>query len=193
MKYVTVFCGSAEGKEKIYSEQAFELGKALVRHNYGLVYGGANVGLMGAVADGVLDAGGDVIGVLPRFLERKELAHLGVKKNYLVDTMHERKAKMAELCDAVIALPGGFGTMDELFEMLTWGQLALHRKPIGLLNTCNYYDPLMSFVERMIESKFVKAEYRDMMLIDSEIEQLIRKMEHYVAPKNEKWFEPALK
>lgn len=193
MKYVTVFCGSAEGKEKIYKEQAFELGKALVRHNYGLVYGGANVGLMGAVADGVLDAGGDVIGVLPRFLEKKELAHLGVKTNYMVDTMHERKAKMAELSDAVIALPGGFGTMDELFEMLTWGQLALHQKPIGLLNTSNYYDPLMTFVDKMIESRFVKTEYRDMMLIDSDIEMLLTKMEYYVAPKNDKWFKPAEK
>ncbi|WP_101690387.1 TIGR00730 family Rossman fold protein [Dysgonomonas massiliensis] len=193
MKYVTVFCGSAEGKEKIYREQAFELGKALVRHDYGLVYGGAHVGLMGAVADGVLDAGGDVIGVIPRFLEKKELAHSGVKTNYLVETMHERKAKMDELSHAVIALPGGFGTMDELFEMLTWGQLALHRKPIGLLNTENYYDPLMAFVDQMIEKRFVKAEYRDMMLVDNNIEQLLNKMEHYVAPLNDKWFEPALK
>ncbi len=190
MKYISVFCGAAEGKEKIYSEQAFLLGKTIAERKYGIIYGGAHVGLMGAVANGALDNGGEVIGVLPRFLAQKELAHPRLVKNYIVDTMHERKAKMNELCDAVIALPGGFGTMEELFEMLTWGQLALHSKPVALLNTLGYYDPLISFVDRMIDNHFLKEEYRQMILIDDDINILLDKMAAYTPQKKEKWFEP---
>ena len=192
MKYISVFCGSAEGKEKIYVEQAFGLGKAIAERNYGLIYGGAHVGLMGAVADGALDNGGEVIGVLPKFLAEKELAHPQLKKNYIVETMHERKAKMNELSDAVIALPGGFGTLEELFEMLTWGQLSLHKKPIGLLNTLGYYDLLVTFIDKMVDSYFLKEEYRKMLLVDNDILGLLNKMEYYVPPKNDKWFEPKM-
>lgn len=189
MKYISVFCGSAEGKEKIYAEQAFQLGKAIAERNYGVIYGGAHVGLMGAVANGALDSGGEVIGVLPQFLAQKELAHPRLERNYIVDTMHERKAKMNELSDAVIALPGGFGTMEELFEMLTWGQLALHKKPIGLLNTLGYYDHLVTFIDKMIDDHFLKEEYREMLLVDDNITGLLDKMASYVPPKNDKWFE----
>lgn len=192
MKYISVFCGSAEGKEKIYAEQAFQLGKAIVERNYGVIYGGAHVGLMGAVANGALDSGGEVIGVLPQFLAQKELAHPRLERNYIVDTMHERKAKMNELSDAVIALPGGFGTMEELFEMLTWGQLALHKKPIGLLNTLGYYDHLVTFIDKMIDAHFLKEEYRKMLLIDDNITGLLDKIATYVPLQNDKWFETKL-
>lgn len=188
MKYITVFCGSSEGSGKLYMEQAYAVGKEIALRRYGLVYGGAHVGLMGAVADGVLDAKGEVIGVIPSFLDRKELTHDALTKTYVVDTMHERKAKMFELSHAVIALPGGFGTIEELFEVLTWGQLNLHKKPVGLLNVQGYYDSLIAFIDKMVENRFLKPEYRKMLITDSEINGLIGKMEHYVPIDNEKWF-----
>lgn len=189
MKYISVFCGSSSGAEEIFTEKATVLGKAIARKGYGVVYGGAHVGLMGAVANGALSEKGEVIGVLPRFLQKKELEHKSLSKMYIVDTMHERKAMMNELCDAVIALPGGYGTMEELFEMLTWGQLALHKKPIALLNVEGFYDPLVALSEKMIEKGFLKEEYRDLLIVDEDIEKLLLKMENYVPPKNEKWFE----
>lgn len=189
MKYISVFCGSSSGAEEIFTEKATVLGKAIARKGYGVVYGGAHVGLMGAVANGALSEKGEVIGVLPRFLQKKELEHKSLSKIYIVDTMHERKAMMNELCDAVIALPGGYGTMEELFEMLTWGQLALHKKPIALLNVEGFYDPLVALSEKMIEKGFLKEEYRGLLIVDDDIEKLLLKMENYVPPKNEKWFE----
>src|SRR5690606_15661454 len=135
MNNIVVFCGSSIGTDRVYEEQAFLLGKTLAEASLGLVYGGAKVGLMGAVADGALGHGGKVVGVLPRFLQTREIAHDGLTELFIVETMHERKTKMNELCDGIIALPGGFGTMEEFFEMLTWGQLGLHQKPVGLLNT----------------------------------------------------------
>ncbi len=172
-------------------EQATLLGAALAKKNLTLVYGGAKVGLMGAVADGVLNAGGKAIGVLPHFLQQKELAHAGLTELILVDTMHERKTKMNELCDGVIALPGGFGTMEELFEMLTWGQLGLHRKPIGLLNTNGFYDDLMSLARNMSEKGFLTAENRDMLLCSNDITDLLSQLENYEPPTRSKWISPA--
>lgn len=189
MKYISVFCGSSSGVEKIYMEQAALLGKTIARRGYGIVYGGAHVGLMGAVADGALSQDGEVIGVIPRFLQEKELEHKRLSGIYLVDTMHERKAMMNDLCDAVIALPGGYGTLDELFEMLTWGQLALHKKPIALYNIDGYYDPLIAMSEKMIEKGFLKEEYRDLLIVATDIGELLDKMEIYTPIKNEKWFE----
>jgi uncharacterized protein (TIGR00730 family) len=180
MKYISVFCGSSSGEEKIFTEQANLLGKTLVRRGYAVVYGGARVGLMGAVADGALSEGGEVIGVIPGFLQQKELAHKQLSKMHIVETMHERKAMMNELSDAVIALPGGYGTLEELFEMLTWRQLALHRKPVALLNVDGYYDPLIAMSEKMLEKEFLKDECQNLLIIDSNIDNLLSKMEHSV-------------
>lgn len=187
MKRITVFCGSSIGTQDIYKYQATLLGQTLAKRNIELVYGGANVGLMGAVADGVLNQGGRVTGVLPRFLRSKEIAHHGLTELILVDSMHERKTKMNELCDGVIALPGGFGTLEELFEMLTWAQLGLHQKPIAILNSEGFYDSLLALLETMVENGFLKKENRQMLLVSSNIEDLLNKMDTYVAPTVGKW------
>lgn len=191
MNRIVVYCGSSAGYDPIYMEQATLLGAALAQRGLTLVYGGAKVGLMGAVADGALNAGGKAIGVLPHFLQQKELAHNGLTELILVDTMHERKTKMNELCDGAIALPGGFGTMEELFEMLTWGQLGLHKKPIGLLNVNGFYDALMALSQNMFEKGFLSAENRDMLLCSNEISDLLLRMEQYQPPARSKWISPA--
>lgn len=187
---IAVYCASASGFDAIYMEQAYALGKALAQKHKALVYGGAHVGLMGAVANGVLENNGEVYGVIPEFLKVKELEHKGITHSFVVSTMHERKAKMEELSDAFIALPGGFGTMEELFEMITWAQLALHKKPIGLLNINGFYEPMLQFVDEMITRGFVKEEYRNLLIVDNNIESLLRKMEEYVPLENDKWFKP---
>ncbi len=189
MNYISVFCGSSSGNEGIFTEQATMLGQAIASRGYGIIYGGAHVGLMGAVANGALAKNGEVIGVIPEFLKQKELEHKSITHMHIVDTMHERKALMNELSDAVIALPGGYGTMEELFEMLTWAQLSLHKKPIGLLNTGGYYDPLVEMSEKMIAKGFLKAEYRDILLVEADAGELLNKMEKFVPPVNDKWFE----
>lgn len=189
MKYISVFCGSSSGNEKIYIEQAFLLGHKMANSGYGIVYGGARVGMMGAVADGALEVGGEVIGVLPAFLQEKELEHKSLSKIYIVETMHERKAKMNELSDAVIALPGGYGTLEELFEMLTWSQLSLHKKPIGLLNINGYYDPLITMSDKMIDKGFLKKDYMDLLIVDNDIDRLLDKIKNYTPKDNNKWFE----
>jgi len=187
MKRITVFCGSSSGTEENYTIQAALLGKTLAEKNIELVYGGANVGLMGAVADGVLNNGGKAIGVLPNFLRSKEIAHKQLTELILVDTMHERKTKMNDLCDGVIALPGGFGTLDELFEMLTWAQLGLHKKPIALLNVDGYFDALITFTEIMVNKGLLKEVNREMLLVSDSIDELLDKMENYVPPTVGKW------
>ncbi|MDR2953635.1 MAG: TIGR00730 family Rossman fold protein [Prevotella sp.] len=188
MKYISIFCGSSSGNDKIFAEQAVLLGRVIARKGFGIVYGGAHVGLMGEVANGALSEGGEVIGVIPAFLKKKELEHTQLTKIHIVETMHERKALMNELCDAVIALPGGYGTLDELFEMLTWAQLSLHKKPIGLFNIDGYYDALAEMSAKMIEKGFLKEEYKDLLLIDDDIERLLYRMGTYVPLPNEKWF-----
>lgn len=189
MKRITVFCGSSSGTEAIYTAQATLLGQTLAKRNIELVYGGANVGLMGAIADGVLNNGGKAIGVLPNFLRSKEIAHKQLTELILVDTMHERKTKMNDLCDGVIALPGGFGTLDELFEMLTWGQLGLHKKPIGILNVGGYFDALIIFTQTMVDKGLLKEVNQQMLLVSDTIDDLLDKMENYVPPTVGKWIE----
>jgi uncharacterized protein (TIGR00730 family) len=187
MKRVTVFCGSSSGNEKIFIETAFLVGQALAAKSIGVVYGGARIGLMGAVADGALSRSGEVIGVLPRFLRTKEIEHAGLSKLYLVESMHERKAKMNELCDGIIALPGGFGTLEELFEMLTWAQLGLHAKPIGLLNVSGFYDGLAEVLENMVNKGFLKESNRRMLIAENNIDTLLEKMTTYEPPQVPKW------
>lgn len=191
MKRITVFCASSFGTEKIYEEQAILVGKTLAEQNIELVYGGANVGLMGAVADGALNAGGKVIGVLPNFLRSKEIAHLGLTELVLVESMHERKTKMNDLCDGVIALPGGFGTLEELFEMLTWAQLGLHKKPIAILNINGFYDSLIALLQTMTEKGLLKEVNQKMLLVSDSIDDLLEKMRNYVPPTVGKWIDKA--
>lgn len=187
MKSIAVYCGSSEGSDKNFMIKAHELGAAIAKQHLNLVYGGARVGLMGAVADGALSVGGTVTGVLPRFLAEKELQHMSLTETFLVDTMHQRKAMMSELADGFITLPGGFGTMEELFEMLTWAQLALHKKPLGLLNVDGYYDSLVQFVGDMSKNGFLKKEHADLLIVSDDIEDLLRRMKEFVPLKDEKW------
>ncbi|WP_426484409.1 TIGR00730 family Rossman fold protein [Flavobacterium sp. 2] len=187
MKNITVFCGSSFGTDEIFREQAELLGKTLAKENIGLIYGGANVGLMGAVADGALSENGTVIGVLPNFLRSKEIEHLGLTELIVVESMHERKTKMNDLCDGVIALPGGFGTLEELFEMLTWAQLGLHKKPIAILNINGFYDSLIELTKNMVEKGLLKDVNQQMLLVSDNIPDLLEKMKNYSPPTVGKW------
>ena len=191
IRRIAVFCGSSRGTERIFEEQAYELGKTLAVQNIELVYGGANVGLMGTVANGVMENGGKAIGVLPVFLKKVEIANLNLTELVMVDTMHQRKAKMNELSDGVIALPGGFGTLEEFFEMLTWAQLGLHRKPVALLNVDGFYDALLALVDTMVDRGFLRKENREMLLVSDNIEDLLDKMRKYEAPSVGKWLNRA--
>src|ERR1700722_2507060 len=173
MERIVVFCGSSPGRRPEYTEAATALGALLAEAGIGVVYGGASIGMMGAVADGALAAGGEVIGVIPRRLLESEIAHAGLTELRVVETMHVRKALMAELSDAVIAMPGGTGTLDELFEMFTWSQLGLHRKPIGLLDVAGYYEHLLTFLDHMVAERFIYVEHRDMLLVASEAAPLL--------------------
>ena len=187
LKSIAVFCASSFGNKPIYQEAAVYVGRVFAQRQIRLVYGGGKVGLMGAIADAVMADDGLVIGVIPDFLNSKEIGHTGVSQLIVVDTMHERKRIMNELCEGIIALPGGFGTMEELFEMLTWGQLGLHPKPIGLLNTDGFYDQLINFIQHMVDSGLLREENQAMLLIGDTIEELLEKMENYVAPAVPKW------
>jgi len=187
MKSITVFCGSSFGTDKIYEEQAFLLGQTLAKQNIQLIYGGSKTGLMGTIANGVLSENGKVTGVLPYFLQAKEIAHKSLTELILVETMHERKTKMNELCDGVIVLPGGYGTLEEFFEMITWAQLGLHKKPIGILNIDGFYDDLIRLVQTMVGRGFLKQVNRDMLLISDTIDDLLEKMKNYQAPTVGKW------
>ena len=187
MKRITVFCGSSFGTDKVFEEQAYLVGKTLAKESIELVYGGAKVGLMGAVANGVLENNGTVIGVLPTFLKKVEIAHDNVTELILVETMHQRKTKMDELSDGTIALPGGFGTLEEFFEMLTWAQLGLHKKPVALLNINGFYNDLLHFIQNMVDKGFLKQTNRDMLLVSDNIEDLLHQMKNYQAPSVGKW------
>ena len=190
MKIVCVYCGSNPGRLPEYRDAARLLGYEMAGRGLGLVYGGASIGVMGAVADAVLERGGQAIGVIPYSLATKEVSHDGLDELIVVDSMHERKAKMAELSDGFIALPGGWGTIEEIFEMLTWAQLGFHEKPCGLLNVAAYYDPLFAFLENAIEQQFVKEEYRPMIMMDETPGALLDRFDHYRAPKVRKWIGP---
>lgn len=187
MRQICVFCGSNHGDDPSYAAAAAELGRTLAERSIGLVYGGASVGLMGAVADAALSNGGKVTGVITRGLVEKEVAHEGLADLRVVKTMHERKAIMANLADAFIALPGGLGTLDEFFEALTWGQLGIHKKPCALLNLRGYYDKLVQFLDHCAEQGFVPPRHRDMILVATGIPELFEKLEAYVPPQGPKW------
>lgn len=187
MKSICVYCASSLGNNPFFAERAYELGQTLAEHEIDLIYGGAKVGLMGKVADGALSKKGKVIGIIPEFLAAKEIKHDTLNELIVVQTMHERKALMQEKSDGFIALPGGFGTMEELFEILTWGQLSLHKKPIGILNLDGYYDPLIELVNSMIRSGLLKEEYRNMLLISDSIDDLLSQMNLYEVPFTTKW------
>lgn len=182
MKRLAVFCGSSNGASDIYIEGARKLGKELAKRNIALVYGGASVGIMGAVADSVLEEGGYVIGVMPGFLENKEISHKKLSELIIVNSMHERKAKMADLADGFIALPGGPGTLEEFFEIFTWAQLGLHQKPCGLLNINHYYDPLIALFNHMSNEQFLHEKYRNMAIIDHEPTGILDKFNKYEPP-----------
>jgi uncharacterized protein (TIGR00730 family) len=186
-KRICVFCGSSHGANPIYAEAAKTFGIELARRNIGLVYGGGNVGLMGVIADSVLAAGGHVTGVIPEALMAKELGHRGVPDLRIVKTMHERKALMAELSDGFVALPGGIGTFEEFFEIVTWAQLGFHAKPCALLNTNGFYDPLLRLLDHAIEERFVKPKQRDLVLVESEFSTLLDRMAHHHVPHEPKW------
>ncbi|AFS71521.1 TIGR00730 family Rossman fold protein [Exiguobacterium antarcticum] len=182
MKKLAVFCGSKDGATPIFREAATTLGTALAQQKLDLVYGGSRVGTMGAVADAVLAANGQAIGVLPHFLQEKELAHPDLTELHLVESMHDRKAKMAELADGFIILPGGPGTMEEFFEVFTWAQLGLHEKPCGILNIDGYYDPLITLFQQMETQGFLIPEHASMLLVESEPERLLERFRTYTAP-----------
>jgi len=189
MRRVCVFTGSSLGHRDEYRAAASDLGCELAARGIELVYGGADVGLMGAVADATLAAGGRVTGVIPEALVAKEVAHAGLPDLRVVASMHERKAAMADLSDGFIALPGGWGTLDELFEALTWGQLGLHAKPCGVLNVTGYFDQLLAFMDHMIDEGFVRPEFRPMLTVAGSAGELLTRMADYRAPAIEKWVE----
>lgn len=191
MKRVCVFAGSSPGVVPEYRTAAGQLGRALATSGRGLVYGGAKVGLMGALADAALASQGHVTGVIPDFLEAREVAHRGLSDLRIVHSMHERKATMADLADGFIALPGGWGTMEEFFEVVTWAQLQVHHKPCGLLNVHGYFDRLLSFLSHSIDQGFVRREYGSMILVSPSPDALLGMMEGYQPPTLEKWLDTA--
>jgi uncharacterized protein (TIGR00730 family) len=189
MKRICVFCGSNAGTRPQYRKCAEELGADFARRNIGLVYGGGNVGLMGAIADAVLESGGEAIGVIPEHLMTREIGHKQLTKLHIVHSMHERKALMADLSDAFIALPGGFGTFEEFFEVLTWSQLGLHLKPCGIVNVLNYYSPLLAMLDHAVEERFLKAQNRALVLSAENSQALLQALEEWRPVHVEKWLD----
>ncbi len=187
LRSICVYCGSSPGADPAYMAAATAFGALLAGHGLRLVYGGGDVGLMGAVADGALAAGGEVVGVIPRALMALEVGHRGLTELRVVESMHERKATMAELADGFVALPGGLGTFEELFEVLTWNQLGFHRKPTGLLNVGGYYDGLVGFLDESVEARFVRPEHRAMLLCDDDPERLLKRFWDWEPPVIAKW------
>jgi uncharacterized protein (TIGR00730 family) len=189
LQSVCVFCGSSTGIKAAYTAAARSLGTTLAEANIRLIFGGGHVGLMGVISNAVLAAGGDVIGVIPKFLVERELAHEGLSDLRIVGSMHERKALMSDLSEGFIALPGGTGTLEEFFEVLTWAQLGEHEKPCGLLNVAGYYDPLLTVFDRMVEADFLSASNRALLLVEDDPEQLLQRFDHYEPPKTVKWID----
>jgi len=187
MNSILVYCGANSGNKKIYSETAKELGLALNKRNITLIYGAGNVGLMGVISRAVMENGGKAVGVIPDFLVKMEVANPNLSETIIVETMHQRKAKMEEISDAIITMPGGFGSMDELFEILTWSQLGLHQKPIGVLNVNGFYDNLLKQMDIMVEEGFLKKENRDLVLVDKSVDGLLEKIQNYIPQYSEKW------
>ena len=188
-KRVCVFCGSSPGARPAYLEAAREVGTLLARRGIELVYGGGRFGLMGATADAALSAGGSVIGIIPLSLAQKEVAHQGLTELRIVRSMHERKAQMSDLSDCFLALPGGFGTLEEFFEVLTWAQIGIHGKPCGLLNVNGYYDPLLAFADQTVAERFVRPVHRALILTDTNPVALLDRMARYQSPVVDKWMD----
>ncbi len=184
-----MYCGSRPGGRSDYAIVARQLAHAMVNKNIDLVYGGASVGIMGKIADAVLEKGGEVIGIIPKGLFVKEVAHTGITELREVSSMHERKSLMAELSDGFIALPGGYGTIEELFEIITWSQLGMHNKPCGLLNVCNYFDNLIDFLDHAVSEQFINKINRSILLVDECPDTLLEKLEVYKNPETEKWID----
>jgi len=182
-----IFLGSASGVKDSYSLASKTLGRELAKNGIGVVYGGASVGLMGAVADAALHEGGEVIGVIPQSLFDKEVGHLGLSQLHVVQSMHERKAMMAELSDGFIALPGGIGTFEELFEVWTWAQLGYHPKPCSILNVDGYYDQLIGFLDHTVRQGFLKQSHRDLLIVEQDASKLIERIKSYHPPLVPKW------
>jgi len=191
LKRICVFCGSHLGHDPAYLAAAVELGKRLVERGLGLVYGGGDVGLMGAVADAVMAAGGEVIGVIPRSLRDREVAHHGITDLQVTDSMHERKRLMYAQAEAVLALPGGIGTLDELFEAMTWNQLGIHSKPAGLLNVGGYFDPLIAMLDRALEQGFVGRGHRDFLCVEAGVDAVLDALAKFRPPPGEIWARPS--
>jgi len=189
MKRICVFCGSSSGSDRVYLETAAKVGEFLVANSIELVFGGGRVGLMGRIADTVMAKGGRAIGVIPAALDKKEIAHRGLTELHIVDSMHERKAMMAELSDGFIALPGGFGTFEEFCEIVTWAQLGIHQKPCALLNVNGFYDHMITMFDHSTRQGFIRDEHRGIVLVESDIESLFDLMKNYVPPIIEKWID----
>ena len=189
MKSVCVFCGSRAGEDPAYTHAARALGATIAEAGIGLVYGGGHVGLMGVVADAALAAGGEVTGVMPKALVDREIAHTGLTELHVVGSMHERKAMMSDLSEGFVALPGGTGTLEEFFEVLTWAQLGEHAKPCGLLNVAGYYDPLLAVFDHMVARGFLATHHRAMVLVETAPEALLERFERYQPPKTAKWID----
>ncbi|RKP43709.1 TIGR00730 family Rossman fold protein [Trinickia fusca] len=187
MKSICVYCGSSPGAKPVYAQAARAFGQALVREGCSLVYGGGRVGLMGIIADAVLEAGGQAIGVIPKLLVDREIGHPGLTELHVVPDMHERKKKMADLADAFVALPGGAGTLEELFEVYTWSHLGYHNKPIGLYDVEGYYRPLVAMLEHTVREGFLRQNYVDALQVDAHAPGLIDKLRRYRPPGSDKW------
>ena len=187
---VCVFCGSSEGNDIKVIDEGLLLGEKLAKQDITLVYGAAKIGVMGKVAEGALGHKGKVIGVIPEFLKLKEVVHLGLTELVTTNNMHERKMKMHELSDGFITLPGGFGTLEELFEIITWSQLGLHQKPIGLLNINGFYDDLLKLLENMVRNGFLKMDNYELLLVDDDIDNLLLKMREFKPAQVPKWLKP---
>jgi uncharacterized protein (TIGR00730 family) len=188
LKSVCVYCGSTTGSVPIYAEVAAGVGRALAESGIRVVYGGGRVGLMGIVADAAVAAGGEVVGVIPAALDQREVAHTGLTELHIVETMHQRKAMMAEFSDAFLTLPGGLGTLEELFETLTWSQLGIHRKPVGLINVEAYFDPLLAMLDQFVVRGFLRQEHRDLLLEAQTLPDMIKQLERWTPPQVDKWF-----
>src|SRR5690606_6026103 len=184
---ICVFCGSSEGNDLAINDAAIKLGKIFSERNITLVYGAAKIGVMGIIAKSVLDNNGKVIGIIPNFLKKKEVVHLGLTELITTENMHERKLKMQEASDGFIALPGGMGTLEELFEIITWLQLGLHQKPIGLLNISGFYNDLIRMLETMVRKGFLSMDNYNLLLVDSNPKELLKKMENFKTPQLPKW------
>lgn len=190
MKSICVYCGSSAGAAPVYAQAARTLAREMVSDNIALVYGGGNVGLMGIIADEVLRLGGEATGVIPRALLDKEVGHLGLTRLHIVKDMHERKAMMADLSDGFIAMPGGIGTLEELFEVFTWSQLGLHDKPIGLLNVDGFYDGLLAFMQHIVTQRFLRPEQAELLLTDTTPAALVQRFKAYQSGSPNKWTLP---